>query len=586
MQTSRLALRRIPPLRRPLRPPSSALLQQHVPRPRPFTHNSQLLLLISPSVGPRPQLPFLHPASASNPSLLRHRARAGQWQLARLLTTERKQYIKEQVWLAGKWTVFLWTSVGLLFIAAFGVQNEVFERRTPSPPEWSVISRMNYRSARAQENPEFWPSGMTDWASTGSMYRGLLERLEDTNVDGAGLKEQDEGGILVPGVGKAGLDVSAKSEAWRRGYHDVLMGCARAAEHLDGWVEDTTRRICFPPDVVIGPSNPRPRPCPPYAHEAPREENCVPAFAGPETYYVKVLTTAGFSTLQRLDAALAYADWLDFKGLPSSAAEMHAWALDIATAAIPNAHEAIDPATGVIRDGPAAARVSPNVARAATALATHHARNADVAKALPIFLSVLRARQNAPTAAAAASSTPAKPSSSADSGIISTVRAVLTPPKYSPPPPSGDDPLVRAPASLVDEAALKTYVGEILFATSPSARDAGLGWTRDAVADAERAVGDGVGLPDVERERAAQCLEVAVGNLEKMVGVLAGEEREGGRKKGGGWGRWFGKGERGEEGVWEREERAVKERVERLRREGLRERFARAGKVSGGTWIG
>ncbi|OMP88935.1 hypothetical protein BK809_0005656 [Diplodia seriata] len=576
MQASRLALRKIPQLRRPLRPPSFSLQS---PSPRPFTHNSQLLILAR-SVGPRPQLPFLHPSSVANASL-RRRQPIGQWQIARFLTTERKKYIKEQVWLAGKWTVFLWTSVGLLFIAAFGVQNEILERRTPSPPEWSVISRMNYRSARAQEDPAFWPSGLTDWASTGSMYEGVLERLEDPNIDGAGIKEQDEGGLLVPGVGKAGVDVSAKSEAWRRGYHEVLMGCAKAAEHLEGWVKDTTRRICFPPEVVIGPSNPKPRPCPPYAHEAPLEENCVPAFEGPETFYMKVITTKGFSTAQRLDAALAYAEWLDTHNLPSSAAEMYKWSFDIATAAIPDASDVIDTTTGVIRDGPGAAAVSPNITRSATALATHYARQQEVNKALPIFLSVLRARNNAPLSHGRASSP-----SPANSGIFGTLRSLIMPPSYPPPPPTGDEPLSRTPGTICDDAGLKTYIGEILFATSPSSRDKGLSWTRDAIADAEAGVSPDSNLDAGEKERCAQCLEVALGNLEKMAGVMAREEKEKRETKSSGWTLWGGKQDASGPGEWETEYNNLQERVRRLKMEGLRERFARAGKVTGGTWIG
>ncbi|KAB2580645.1 Mfs maltose permease [Lasiodiplodia theobromae] len=577
MQASRLALHRIPQLRRPLRPPS---ISPRSPTPRPFTHNAQLLILAR-SVGPRPQLPFLHPSSAANASL-RRRQPVGQWQIARLLTTESKQYIKEQVWLAGKWTIFLWTSVGLLFVAAFGVQNEIFERRTPSPPEWSVISRMNYRSARAQEDPEFWPSNMTDWASAGSMYKGVLERLEDPNIDGQDIKEQEEGGLLVPGVGKAGLDVSAKSEAWRRGYHEVLMGCAKAAEHLEGWVKDTTRRICFPPDVVIGPSNPNPRPCPPYAHEAPLEQNCVTAFEPPETFYMKIITTKGFSTSQRLDAALAYADWLDLHNLPSSAAEMYSWAFDIATAATPDVSDVIDTTTGIIRDGPGAARVSPNITRAATALATHYARQQEVNKALPIFLSVLRARHNAPLSPSTASS-----SSQADSGVLGTIRSIIRPPSYPPPLPTGDEPLTRTPGTLCDDAALKTYIGEILFATSPSSRDKGLSWTRDAIADAESGISLNSKLDAADKERCAQCLEVALGNLGKMAGVLAREEKEKRETKSSGWSLWGGgKKDTNGQGEWEIEHNNLQERLRKLRMEGLREKFAKAGKVAGGTWLG
>ncbi|OJD37465.1 mfs maltose permease [Diplodia corticola] len=575
MQASRLALRRAP--RRPLRPPSLSLQS---PASRPFTHNSQLLILAR-SVGPRPQLPFLHPPSVANASL-RRRQPIGQWQIARLLTTERKKYIKEQVWLAGKWTAFLWTSAGLLFIAAFGVQNELLERQTPSPREWSAISRMNYRSARAQEDPEFWPSGMTDWASTGSMYKDVLDRLEDPSIDGAGTKDQDEGGLLVPGVGKAGLDVSAKSEAWRRGYHEVLMGCAKAAEHLEGWVKDTTRRISFPPEVVIGPSNPNPRPCPPYAHEAPLEENCVPAFAGPETFYMKVITTKGFSTSQRLDAALAYAEWLDTHDLPSSAAEMYKWSFDIATAAVEDASDVVDTTTGIIRDSPGAAGVSPNITRAATALATHYARQQEVNKALPIFLSVLRARHNAPLSRGTDSS--ASLSRPASSGVVGTLRSIIMPPSYPPPPPTGDEPLSRTPGTICDDAALKTYIGEILFATSSSSRDKGLSWTRDAIADAESGVSQDNNLNAGEKERCAQCLEIAVGNLEKMAGVMAREEKAQREAKRSSW--WGGKQNAAGPGEWETEHNSLQERVQKLKLEGLRERFARAGNVTGGTWIG
>jgi hypothetical protein len=116
-----------------------------------------------------------------------------------------------------------------------------------------------------------------------------LKRLE--TVDGEGVEEQGEGGILVAGVGKTGFDISNKPEPWRRGYHECLMGAARAAEHLDSWVRDKTRNVAFPANTVIGPSNPNARPIPPGAISAPREEDCEPAFDAPEVYYMRIITT-------------------------------------------------------------------------------------------------------------------------------------------------------------------------------------------------------------------------------------------------------------------------------------------------------
>src|SRR5436305_1112247 len=78
----------------------------------------------------RPQLPFL-----SQPR--RH---------VRFLTTERKQWLKNEIWRAGKYTFLLWSGSILLFTIAFGVQQEWLERKFPSPQEWSLVTRKNYRS--------------------------------------------------------------------------------------------------------------------------------------------------------------------------------------------------------------------------------------------------------------------------------------------------------------------------------------------------------------------------------------------------------------------------------------------------------
>ena len=416
---------------------------------------------------------------------------------------------------------------------------------------------MDYRTARGQENPDANGTGLIDWARTGNEYRLLLSRLENPDLDGQCLRPplEADGDIYVEGVGKMGLDISAKPESWRRGYHTCLMGAARAAEHLDGWVRDTTRNIAFPGDVVIGPSNPRPKPVPLGAKSAPLEENCIAAFETPETYYMKILTTQGFTTRQRLDAALAYADWLDFKGLPASAEEMYDWGLDIATGALPtDVNNVVDTKTDIINEK--ATYVSSNVLLASTSLAIHHARNSNLNTALPILLSVLRARRNLVSVSQPLQAhTTASPSEhetepSTFRIIISLFRSLIIPPPYPPPSPTGDEPSARTPAAICEEAGLMTYIGEILFA-SPSTpsqkssffsssqnmrqiqpRQAGLSWTRDAVDLAEKTLQEvldkSLNTLDAHeaKKRCSECLEVGMGNWVKMVDRMVREEQE------------------------------------------------------------
>ncbi|KAK3066841.1 hypothetical protein LTS18_001466, partial [Coniosporium uncinatum] len=313
----------------------------------------------------------------------------------RLLTTKQSEWIRGQALLTGRWMGYGSLFLVLAIVAAFGLNHELLERQYPSPPDWSFLSRTRYRAARGKEEPESEELGLVNWGIVGDLYARVLRRLEDPNIDGAGLQEVEEGGILVPGVGKAGYDLSNKSETWRRGYFEVLMGCAQAAEHLDDHVLDTKRRMVFKKDYVIGPSNPDPKPIPPWMHDAPLEENCQTAYDPPEKFYLRILTSTGFTTKQRLDAALAYGNWLDYKTLHSSAEEMYRWALDIATSALSSSTSStIDPLTAVIH--PNATAITPNIIQAATSLAIHHASTSNLSAALPIFLSVLRARRAAP----------------------------------------------------------------------------------------------------------------------------------------------------------------------------------------------
>lgn len=561
MSTSQLLVRRIRPILRPLRPPNT--VQQRT-SPRRFTQNSQLLLVSQYS--PRPQLPFLAPSSGRITS----QQLPGQWQLSRLITTETKNYLKEQGKLGVKYTLYGWAILAMIVVAGFGASIARLEQRFEAPDEWSYFARLNFRRAKAQETPEYFGNVKTDWAITGATYKLVLEKLEDPKKDGKGLMEQDEGGILIPGVGKAGFNLEGKSEQWRQGYFDCLMGCAKAAERLDGWVKDTSRNMVFPGECVVGPSNPNPRPTPrdSISRVAPLEENCQPAFDPPETFYMKVLTSKGLTTEQRLSAAIAYADFLDFKNQHDAAGEMYKWAMDIACSGVPDASSIIHPSSGVIAES--APYVTPNILKAATALATHHAQTSNVSSALPIYLSVLRARRAAPP-------TPERSSRSgnAEPSPLDMVKAFFSPKTYGPLSHAGDAPLQRSAEEQCDEAAIMTYIGEILFATSKSERDAGLSWTREAVEAAEHGMRN-PGFDKETRDKCRKCAEVGLENWAAMAQQLAREQKEKAGKKAAAWGGFWSRGEQVPDDRWEREEKDVEERLATLRTERLREMFGAA----------
>lgn len=574
---------------RPLRPPSSA---KRLARPRLFTQNSQPLLVSG--ISPRPQLPFLHPATGNRyPPVNRYRF---QNQLSRLITTERKLYLKDQLWKGAKWSVYGWVGLLLLNVMAFGLQHEILERRFPSPPEWTMRSRIMYREAKSKEHPDPNGTGLTDWTNAAGGYRQVLERLEDPSIDGQDLRPilKDEGDIYVAGLGRAGLDVSSKSEPWRRGYYACLMGAARASENRDGWVRDTTRNIAFPPEVVIGPSNPRPKPVPYGAASAPLEENCVPANEPAETYYLKILTTQGFNTRQRLDAALAYADWLDFKGLSSTAEEMYDWGLDIAVGALPvGINNVVDIKSGVIDQK--ATYISSNVLLATTSLAFHHARNSNLAAALPIYLSVLRARRQIPTLPSQVIKGSNLREGSSIAQVLSFFQSIIVTPPYPPAPPTGDEVPVRTSAATCEEAGVMAHVGEILFASSfasssarassnnpreslvPSlsttgslkSQQSGLSWTRDAVDLAEATLTSADKDDDEAREKCSECLAVGIENWSKMVAKLLKDERQAkvGKQPRANSSWLLGSSAAAEdEGKWERESQVVEERLGNVRK--------------------
>ena len=560
MHVARTATGR-PPIHHSFRHP--LVSTRHPSLIRPFTQDSPLLLISSakPFLH-RPELPYLAAISPTRQNSPAHSRNS----LHRLLTTEAKSYLKQQALISGK--IILFTSLiavsGLAI--AFGINNEYLERKYPSPRSWTLISRISYRSARWNEEPNANGSGLPDWAHNGDTFRQLLGRLENPELDGQDLRSHVDGeGILIPGVGSSGLDISLKTYEWRQGYYDTLRGCARAAEHLDGWKLDTTRRIVFPENVVVGLSNPDPRPCPPGAALAPREEDCIQAFDPPEKYYMKILTTRGFSTRQRLDAALAYADWCEFKHLDDTAREMYRWGMDIALEPLSSA--TVDRDTGVLSAITLKAQLTDNVLLATTALGTYFAKTGEAAKALPVFLSLLRARRSLPDAPPLQDD---KTATAKEESTFPILRAFLnlltTPPPYPAEPPSGDTPAMRTQRSICEEAGLMTYVGELLFATSdgPKAKEQGVGWTKEAVDVAEaqmQLLSQRTEERSEAKERCKECLATSLQNWKTMVMKMESAEMDQKPHQGS----WGFKSATADIKKWANERRTVETREKELR---------------------
>jgi len=261
---------------------------------------------------------------------------------------------------------------------------------------------------------------------------------------------------------------------------------------------------------------------------------------------------------------LAYGAWLDFKDTPQAAEEMYKWAIDIATSA--STPSMVD-AAGILNIN--AGNPSANLLSATTALAIHHALNSNISQALPIFLSVLRARRSLTSPSANIKFTP---DSEEPRGILRTIMAFATswivPPKYPPPPDDGTQPPVRTAKARCEEAAIMSHIGEILYASKSSTtnREDGLAWTREAVDIAEGELRRGSAEKEAKR-LCKQCLEVGLGNWSAMVTKLAREEREK-RGQSSKASRWLGVGSQEPNqavGRWESEEQVVKERVRRAR---------------------
>lgn len=412
--------------------------------------------------------------------------------------------------------------------------SEVKERKFPTPEEWNFWTRVQMRSAIAQVSA----GSVLTWPSAGERLKYVLERLENPERDGVGLEpvrredEGDEGKVVA-------FDLASKSEAWRRGYHEALMGAACCAEHLDGFLFDKTLHQVLPPRYVVGPSNPRPKSIPSHFGPAPREENCRPAYAAPDIFYEKILMCKGFTTRQRVEAAMAWAEWLDFKGSTRSSQEMAERAVDIALSGLPREGKGlIDKKTGVIRKYPAG-YLSHNVFQASTSLAIHHARNENLSTALPIFLSVLRASRELPPPRQSPLKEQPKTQDTNPDAFLAPLKGLLFAPPYPPAPPTGDEPHTRTQLTICEEAGVMAHIGEILFTSAaaassspPSAgqklenRQAGINFTRDAVDIAESTLLATLAQDQEARTKCAECITLGVDNWGKMVERMARQAAE------------------------------------------------------------
>ncbi|KAJ9155321.1 MFS maltose permease [Pleurostoma richardsiae] len=504
---------------------------------RTFTRNSTAFS------GSRPQLPFLAVPAFSRP----------QW---RYLTTERKRWLKYEFMLGVKYTLYFWAMLGCVGAAYFAIQQELLERKFPTPHEWAFKTRMLLRGAENEKERK--DTATPDWVLIIQLLKDVLERLEDPNIDGTNVKK------LSPDHPAGSKDISAMPEPWRRGYFETLLLYAKASEQMEGWVLDKTRGILFPPEVVIGPSNPQPRPIPPGAKSAPREEDCVPAgFPTPDEVYLKLLSTEGFTTRQRMEAALAYASWLEYKQLFGPAGIIYEDAVNMAIEDTyrPGMPMLIDPNTGIINE--VAGKPSANLLESLTALATFKARHEDISSALPIMISLLKARRSLPTTATKRDTFVAGDSTNLGGKIL----GLIQPPPYPPPPDDGAAPPVRDPRELCEEAALHIHIGEIMYALQPSSREEGVAWTREGVDIAEEQLhklsqnaSDHAG-----KTTCRECLSTGLDNWFTMVSNLAAEEER--KKSSSGskssWLGLWGDGKPEESGRWAAEKKVVNDRIKR-----------------------
>ncbi|KFA80782.1 hypothetical protein S40288_04763 [Stachybotrys chartarum IBT 40288] len=481
------------------------LLLLNTPRTAPGRQQLRTIALHtrSSSTNSRPSIPFLSVPS-SKLAAVRH------------YTSQRSKWLRHEAKLAVRYILISWGIGAACLVIAFFVNEEMVEREFPTPHEWDMRTRKLLRDANWYRQPK---DGHVVWPEVFQLSRNVIARLEDPKVGGEKIvKLPGPTGIPTELPGEfLPCDITAYSEEWRRGYFEALIQTAKAAEYVEGWVRDVTRKLASPPEFVIGPSNPRPKPIPPGNPPAPREENCEQAWPKPDNYYLKILATKGFNARQKMEAALQYASYNEYKQLPDGAQALYQLALAEATSEFDESRLPYDPKTHVLRDS--AGLPSSNVLDALTALASFKARQGDVAAALPIYLSLLKARRSLPNDPPRIQLPKRRPLS-----VYRQVVDFFAPPEYPPPPPDGTQSPWRDPEERCQEAALDVYIGEILYTTA--SREEGLAWTRDGVDAAEEQLRK-LGTSKAEKptkETCRQCLITGLDNWSTMVARLAKEE--------------------------------------------------------------
>ncbi|KAK4196183.1 hypothetical protein QBC40DRAFT_209908 [Triangularia verruculosa] len=465
----------------------------------------------------RPDLPFLAvPSSSTSTRVTR----------VRHMTTERKAQLKYEILTGIKYVGYIWIAGFAIFGISFAYFCERNERDYPTTEEWSFMTRFRMRMANiALYDPKH--GNAVDWIQVGHWIDTVIKRLHDPEFEGDGLKDAPDGP-------KGTKDITSKSDEWRRAYFDAMMFWAKAAEHMEGWVWDTANGGTFPPGTMIGPSNPYPKPVPPGFRKAPREEDCILRHENPNEIYLKILNTVGFTDRQKIDAGLAYGSWLEYKGIVGPASIIYEDALNLALKQVKDTSSVspIDEKTMTLKEE--AGLPSENLLNTLTAYADFRARQGDINFALPVYISLLKARRSLPqpsdidiTSSLRSRKTPQ--STGFFSSIYNLGAKIFIPPPYPPGPGDGIAPPVRDPAERCQEAALSLHIGEIMYATNPAAREEGLGWTREAVDIAEEQlhkINPNIREMKPVRRVCRDCLVTGLENWQKMVARLAKEEQQ------------------------------------------------------------
>ncbi|RDA89259.1 hypothetical protein CP532_0529 [Ophiocordyceps camponoti-leonardi (nom. inval.)] len=453
----------------------------------------------------RPALPFLS-APTTSPTT------------GRRFTSAQKQWLKHEMKVAFRYT----TAFCGCLLAALGINyainQEAIERDFPTPPEWKFLTRKRLRDALKEETTLLPKAYLSARAAI-----ARLEKSESSSQNLVKLADAPHPKVEYPEE-FVPYDISANSENWRRGYFEALMFSAKAARLLEGHLLDVTRNYIFPPEYVIGPSNRRPRPIPPGAPSAPLERNCRLAYPPFENYYIKILATKGFSPRQRIEAILAFASAVESKGKLDAIEPLCSLALKEATRNIEPAHLPYDTKTLVLKDG--SDPPSANILDALAAVANFKSRAGQLSSALPIYVSILKARR------CLSDTPPSPPAAISNSRPPSTMQWIIDyfrPPPYPESPGDGTEPPWRNGRERCQEAALHLWIGELLYYTSSKVD--GLAWTRDAVDLSEEQLRAGE-VDKKTKHSCRECLDTGLHNWWVMVTQLAKAEKA--KKKTGG----------------------------------------------------